>query len=436
MISKKLVSYIDFFISEELHKEKELNLESAEKFRRQRLIITTSFIFGFLILFAFLSRLLLEGFSSSKSILLNLVIIPLFLLIGPLLSKFLNLQTVLPWFSLALGNFVIVMRSIDTGGIKSPIFLWSFVIPPIAVFLINLKASIIFLIIMIIEIIVFSLPSFFGLNVTPFFTPDPVQGIINLAMTLSFFAIGFFYEKQRRLNEVLIQDIGEVRNVKRRMSSLTRLSGGMAHEINNPLTILKNRLKGVSKNLKEGNLSQVEYSLERAQDSLTRIEDIIKKLRLFTKEEDINLNQKFSWTEIIQEAREESLQKNPCHLVFEIDIPRTELFTGNRLLMKQVFIALIENSIRAIKRTEDPWIRISLSLKPNLLLSISDSGPKLSEEISEFILDPFFTTEEVGRGTGLGLTTASAICHLHGGELSFNSESKNTQFILSFPTSK
>lgn len=430
---KKLVSFIDFFISDELHLKKNNSLGQAERFRRQRLIITTSFVFGFLILLAFLARLGLEGYSSSKSINLNLIVIPLFLVIGPLLSKFFNLQTLLPWISLFAGNFVVVMRSIDTGGIKSPIFLWIFIVPAIAGILIHLRAAVFFFFLMSLQIIIFSMPEVFGLKIQPFRTPESVQAVLNFALMFCFFAVAFFYEKQRLLNEKLIQGINQAESVKRRMTSLTRLSGGLAHEINNPLTIVKNRLKTISRYLNEGNHSQVEYSLERADESLNRIELILKKLRLFTKEEDINLQQHFTWYEIIQEARQEVLPSNPIHLIFELDVSRSEEFKGNKNLMKQVFISLIENSVRATQKSSERWIRVSLSKDPTLVIRVTDSGPKLDEEIAEFILDPFFTTEDVGRGTGLGLTTASAICHLHGGELGFNKDAKNTEFFLTFP---
>ena len=80
------------------------------------------------------------------------------------------------------------------------------------------------------------------------------------------------------------------------------------------------------------------------------------------------------------------------------------------------------------------WVR-TMSEPGAVLISISDSGSGIPEDIREKIFDPFFTTKEVGKGTGQGLAIArSIVVDKHGGNLSFTSDvGKGTTFYVRLP---
>jgi len=109
--------------------------------------------------------------------------------------------------------------------------------------------------------------------------------------------------------------------------------------------------------------------------------------------------------------------------------------------MNQVFLNLLVNSAHAIgdvvKGTgKKGLIRVRTGREDgNVVISISDTGCGIPENIRSKIFDPFFTTKEIGRGTGQGLAIArSIVVDKHGGTLTFESEpGKGTTFYIRLP---
>jgi two-component system, NtrC family, sensor kinase len=78
----------------------------------------------------------------------------------------------------------------------------------------------------------------------------------------------------------------------------------------------------------------------------------------------------------------------------------------------------------------------TLRERDHLVVSISDNGIGMDREVQRHILEPFFTTREIGQATGLGLSTAYSIVRKHGGTLDFDSSPrKGSTFHLRFPLS-
>jgi signal transduction histidine kinase len=125
----------------------------------------------------------------------------------------------------------------------------------------------------------------------------------------------------------------------------------------------------------------------------------------------------------------------------ETDLGSLPLVVCNASDMNQVFLNLLVNAAHAIgdmvKRTERLGIiRVRTALEAHtVLISISDTGSGIPEDIRDKIFDPFFTTKEVGRGTGQGLAIArSVVVDKHGGSITFSSEvGKGTTFHVRLP---
>ena len=105
-----------------------------------------------------------------------------------------------------------------------------------------------------------------------------------------------------------------------------------------------------------------------------------------------------------------------------------------RVQMSQVFFNLLSNAFDAIEKTPSPWIEITAKKNTDkIIIFVRDSGPGIPLEIQNKIFQPFFTTKDVGRGTGLGLSLCSKIIKLHNGDLYINSDDKNTCFVIELP---
>jgi two-component system nitrogen regulation sensor histidine kinase NtrY len=102
-------------------------------------------------------------------------------------------------------------------------------------------------------------------------------------------------------------------------------------------------------------------------------------------------------------------------------------------MIEQVLINLMNNAIYATKETENPFIKLKAFLNRDHqpILQITDNGSGIAEEIRESIFIPFFTTRK--NGSGIGLSLARQIMHLHGGTITVQSSpGKETTFNLLF----
>ena len=97
-----------------------------------------------------------------------------------------------------------------------------------------------------------------------------------------------------------------------------------------------------------------------------------------------------------------------------------------------VFMNLINNSLEAIEKLEEKWIKICCEkLSGQVKITFSDSGMGIPEEVAEKIFDASFSTK--GSGSGLGLSFVSSVIKQHLGIIKLNTESKNTCFEMQIP---
>lgn len=227
-----------------------------------------------------------------------------------------------------------------------------------------------------------------------------------------------------------------------RLSSLGEMAGGLAHEINNPLTIIQghtNLLKKVAIN-DSGKSKLLTRSIDKINDTILRISEITNGLLAFSREmnnDDYSIIKLSTLVEKIDRV---------ANLIFRNrEIGFNSTITDGDLLLKcregqliQVFSNLFNNAKDAIFSSgiEDKWIRLeaSFSSKSNRIeLRIIDSGNGIPQDIQDKILEPFFTTKAIGQGTGLGLSISHGIIQEHEGTLEVDNSCDNTCFKISLP---
>ncbi len=218
-----------------------------------------------------------------------------------------------------------------------------------------------------------------------------------------------------------------------KLASLGEMSAGIAHEINNPLTViianipLLNRFRDQSE--------KFDSKVESIRKSAARIEKIVKGLQKFSRTTDGNTPVIASLREIVFESlvltetkarQNEVVVKEECSDDLRIKCDPVEI--------EQVLINLINNSIDAVKGQSERWIQIkSFSVSDEVILQIIDSGNGISQEVAQKIFNPFFTTKAVGEGTGLGLSISKGILDQHQATIELNQSFKNTCFEIRFP---
>ena len=105
----------------------------------------------------------------------------------------------------------------------------------------------------------------------------------------------------------------------------------------------------------------------------------------------------------------------------------------SRHQISQVILNLLVNAAHSIKKNGSIVVTTS-QVDNSVLLSVSDNGCGMSEEVMKRVFEPFYTTKEVGMGTGLGLSISYSIIQKHHGEIQVESEpGKGTTFTVRLP---
>ena len=225
-----------------------------------------------------------------------------------------------------------------------------------------------------------------------------------------------------------------------KMQSVGRLAAGVAHEVKNPLAILKMGLEYLSKSptSADPNLGLV---LTDMGDAIKRADAIILGLLDFSVPHALDLHPE-SLNIMVEQSLalvrgELELASPPVKLIKELSEGLPQVFL-DRNKTKQVFVNVLTNAIHAMPegglltvRTfahqlqpgeldHDVGLRLADRFRANETVAITevlDTGTGISEEKLAKIFDPFYTTKPTGKGTGLGLTVTKKIIELHGGSI-------------------
>lgn len=222
----------------------------------------------------------------------------------------------------------------------------------------------------------------------------------------------------------------ELRQVER-LAEMGTLASGMAHEIGTPMNVI---------------LGRAEYILGKTQEDGTRkgLQTIVAQVERITK----IMNQLLAFARRrrgepqpvdLRRSIEDSLEVLHERLArHRIQVEKTFDALATTVLvdpdhMTQVCLNLFINAIHAM--SQGGTLRIGLGCtKDSVRMTVTDTGHGIPKEDLKKIFTPFFTTKEVGKGTGLGLTVVHGIIQEHGGSIVVESEpGKGTTFAIMLP---
>jgi PAS domain S-box-containing protein len=251
----------------------------------------------------------------------------------------------------------------------------------------------------------------------------------------------------------IARDISDRRHLEKqlrqahKMESIGTLAGGIAHDFNNLLYIIMGNTELAIDEIRDGN-PLLTY-LERIKSACLRAADVVKQLLNFSKE----TAQALKPLDIVAAIREEIRFLRtmiPSTIDIRENLPNDKIFiAADPAQINQVLMNICTNAAQAMQKTGGR-IEINAGLTdldqdqaleyPQLFLGryarilIEDTGPGIDPENLERIFDPYFTTREVGKGSGMGLAVVHGIVKHHKGAVSVASEKgKGAAFTLLFP---
>lgn len=229
-----------------------------------------------------------------------------------------------------------------------------------------------------------------------------------------------------------------------RLHAMERMAGGIAHDFNNALSPILAHSEWLLR--KPGALTN-EMTLRKAlcdiHDSAGHCAEVVLRLRQFCRARDefdpfepLDLCEVAQRViDLTQPSWKDQAQARGCHIVVETHFSEVPMVQGAREDLVELFANLILNAVDAIP--EEGVISVSIGCKDGrVVVSISDNGVGMSEEVGARCMEPFFTTkkdQEMGKGLGLGVIYG--IAQRHNAEINIESwEGDGTKVTLDFPT--
>lgn len=223
-----------------------------------------------------------------------------------------------------------------------------------------------------------------------------------------------------------------------KMAALGEMAGGISHEINNPLAIIKGAVEQIKRVGPDSSEDKEKFNnltdkISRMVERITVVTGGLKEFSQDTADQNLHLH---DLNTIIAEGIKMCMRRFPNSNV-EIsftppEYPSLCLCKRNQII--EIVLNLCTNAVEATIEKEAPMVHISLTKNDTQYsLSISDNGDGVSEAISGKVMEPFVTTKDIGKGLGLGLSISHGFSRVNGGELSYYRDGQLTHFVLTLP---
>jgi PAS domain S-box-containing protein len=260
---------------------------------------------------------------------------------------------------------------------------------------------------------------------------EPIRLLVNLELIESF-------PSRDRLGVLVTlrdaetrREIGTQLDISTRLAAISRLTGGVAHEIKNPLNSIALHLEVLRAKLGDQN-PDAEQEIGVISNEIARLDRVVKTFLDFTKPVELTLAD----VEAVELAREVAMLVGPeasgrnTEIVVNAE-PGPVTLRADRDLVKQAVLNVVMNGIEAMKNGGQ--LRIEVKRAGNeCVIGVSDQGDGIPPELRDKIFNLYFTTK--GKGSGIGLAMTFRVVQLHNGTIDFASESgQGTTFWLRFP---
>jgi PAS domain S-box-containing protein len=211
-----------------------------------------------------------------------------------------------------------------------------------------------------------------------------------------------------------------------RLAAISRLTGGVAHEIKNPLNAMALHLEVL-----RSKLAGQQPEIDVIAREIKRLDSVVKTFLNFNRPVDLKYAP-INFNELVQQILAlVSVDASAKHVQLETAFEDKLWINGDPDLLKQAILNVINNGLEAM-HAGGTLITRTASDGDGCVLTVRDAGPGIPMEIQNRVFQLYFTTKE--NGSGIGLATTFRVVQLHNGTIDFTSEpGKGTTFRLRFP---
>lgn len=242
---------------------------------------------------------------------------------------------------------------------------------------------------------------------------------------------------QKKLIEFNLEEEKQKTIQNSKLATLGEMAAGLAHEVNNPLTIIFGYIRILEEELldQELNYELMHKHVGLIKNAAQRAAKIVTNLKDFARDGSSDPFIEIPAAELVSMVMDlcnERFKKNGIRM--ELELNNNPKIYCRKIELSQVLLNILFNAFDAIEERKDKWVKFSVQELPQFVeISITDSGPGLSTEVAEKIFTPFFTTKKVGQGTGIGLSISQRIVLNHGGSMFYDNSSPHTKFVVRLP---
>lgn len=222
-----------------------------------------------------------------------------------------------------------------------------------------------------------------------------------------------------------------------KMAALGQMSAGLAHELNQPLTAMRTLSESAGILLDHGRDDEVRANLQRIRDMVDRLARLTAQLKTFSHKSRLG-PAPVSLAHAIDDARVIVAGAERRHGVeVEVDIDPPQLAVmADEAALGSVLVNLMRNAIEAMEEMPQRVLRLEgrLGADGRAVLTVSDTGPGIREDVAPRLFEPFVTTKAAGAGLGLGLVLCAQLVRaMNGGLQAANRDGAGAYFVVDLP---
>ena len=217
-------------------------------------------------------------------------------------------------------------------------------------------------------------------------------------------------------------------------AALGQMAATVVHELSQPLSAMNSSIAATRLKLDRKDLTGADQSVSRLIPLSEKMNNIVKLLKFYSYRDDAveRLELAPLIKQSLQMCKEKLVENN---ITISLNMIQDAVYVRlNPLKLDLVIVNIIQNAIDSMENCENPGISIGmLSSQDKAIITIEDEGEGINSRVMGQLFDPYFTTKEIGKGLGLGLSICYEIIREYNGSIVAENRDKGARFIISLP---